>query len=280
MTTTGLPVDAPPLLTPTVTPLMSAFTALRQRGAPSFDLRRVARFLGGLSLASFGMTLMLRTEFGAAPWEVFNGGLATLIGVPVALVRYGVVIAIIAAVVLLGGRLRAALVVTGFVGATWMALWEVLIPQISAGPTRLVVYTVGLLVMSFGIAVYLHAGLGAGPHDALIATASARTGQTLLVGRTVCEVSALIAGALLGGAYGLGTIAFALGLGPLITLTTAHLDRRAPIRVADRSVAGTLGRVRETTKGERSTWPSRRSRTTRSRTAPSRRHPTSPPTRC
>ncbi|MFP4513357.1 MAG: YczE/YyaS/YitT family protein, partial [Acidimicrobiales bacterium] len=220
---------------------MSALIALRQRGALRVDPRRAARFIGGLFVASFGMTLMLRTELGAAPWEVFNGGLAALVGVPVGLVRYGVVLAIIAAVALLGSRLGGALVVTGFVGSTWMALWGIVVPQIGTGPLRLAVFTLGLVVMSIGVALYLHAGLGAGPHDALIATAASRTGQTLLIARTMCEVSALVAGALLGGAYGVGTIAFALGLGPLITLATVHLDRWVPIRVDDRRPAGTLG---------------------------------------
>ena len=210
---------------------MRAPSIRRPNAVTTLDPRRAARFVGGLAIAAIGMTLMLRTELGAAPWEVFNGGLADLLGLPVALVRYGVVAAIVVAVALLGTRLGAALVLTGFIGATWMAVFDLVVPAVGDGPLRLAVFTAGLIIMGFGVAVYLHADLGAGPHDALIFTAARLSGRPLWLSRMTCEVAALLAGAFLGGALGLGTVAFAIGLGPLISLSTIHLDRWAPIGV-------------------------------------------------
>lgn len=211
---------------------MSAIHALRLRSATRLDLRALARFAGGLSIASFGMTLMLRTRLGAAPWEVFNSGLAARVGLSLGLVRYLVVIAIIAGVLALGARIGGALLATGFVGSTWMALYDIVVPQIGTGPVRIAVFAIGLFLMSIGVAVYLHAGLGAGPHDALILTTATRTRQTLLVARVACEMSALVVGALLGGAFGVGTVVFAIGLGPLIALVTVQLHRWDPLPLA------------------------------------------------
>jgi uncharacterized membrane protein YczE len=204
---------------------MSSRTTLRQRAARTVDPRRVAQFVGGLGIAAIGMTLMLRSELGAAPWEVLVGGLAGLSGMPPALVRYAVVATLIVVVTALGARIRPALVVTGFVGATWMAAFDLVVPHVDGVGAAVPVFAVGLAVMGLGVAVYLHAGLGAGPHDALIEVVAEISGRSLTVARTACESSALVAGIVLGGVFGVGTVAFALGLGPLIALSTRLLDR-------------------------------------------------------
>jgi uncharacterized membrane protein YczE len=201
------------------------FPAARAALSARVDPRPLLRFAGGLGIAAFGMTLMLRTDLGAAPWEVLVGGIAGLVGSPPSLVRYGVVVALIAAAMLLGARVRVALVVTGFVGATWMALLDLVVPHVDGLGLRVVVFAAGLAVMGFGIAVYLHAGLGAGPHDALIEMVAVHSRRSLVVARTGCETGALVAGIALGGVFGLGTVAFALGLGPLIAVSTTQLDR-------------------------------------------------------
>jgi uncharacterized membrane protein YczE len=205
---------------------MSAPSPRRSLVASRIDPRALARFVSGLAVASIGMTLMLRTELGAAPWEVFNSGLASSFGAPVALVRYGVVAAIVGLVLLLGARLGGALVATGFVGATWMAIFDLVVPHVGDGPVRAAVFAVGLVMMGVGVALYLDAGLGAGPHDALIHTVALRSRRSLLLARTGCELTALTVGALLGGAVGVGTVVFAVGLGPVIATATVPLGRR------------------------------------------------------
>jgi uncharacterized membrane protein YczE len=110
-----------------------------------------------------------------------------------------------------------------------MAIFDVLVPGFGGGPQRFVAFAVGLVVMGIGVAVYLHAGLGAGPHDALIMVAAERSRQPLWLSRTACEFAALTGGVVFGGVFGLGTVAFALGLGPIIAVSTTWLDRMSPV---------------------------------------------------
>ncbi|MGY6502698.1 MAG: YczE/YyaS/YitT family protein [Acidimicrobiales bacterium] len=201
----------------------------RPSAASRFDLRRPARFVSGLAVGSFGLTLMVRSELGAAPWEVFTGGVAGTVDLPVSLVRYLVIGAIIVLVAALGARMTPALIATGLIGATCMAVYDVVVPSVDGSVVRVAVFAVGLVVMAVGVAFYLHADLGAGPHDALILTASERTGRSLPMSRTACESAALVGGALLGGVVGVGTVAFALGLGPLIAMATGRIERHLPL---------------------------------------------------
>lgn len=75
---------------------------------------------------------------------------------------------------------------------------------------------IGLLIIGLGSALYLGSRLGAGPRDGLMMGINRRTGLSIRLTRTVVEVSVLIGGWLLGGTVGIGTVAFAFGIGPII----------------------------------------------------------------
>lgn len=80
----------------------------------------------------------------------------------------------------------------------------------------------GVLLMGLGSGLYIGAGLGPGPRDGLM-TALAERGYSLRLVRTLIELSALAAGWALGGTVGIGTLVFALGIGPLVQLFLGHL---------------------------------------------------------
>ena len=85
---------------------------------------------------------------------------------------------------------------------------------------------VGIALVGAGSGLYLTCFLGPGPRDGLMTGLSRRTGLSLRVVRTAIEVSALAAGAILGGTVGIGTLAFALLIGPAVHAAVAALASR------------------------------------------------------
>jgi uncharacterized membrane protein YczE len=96
-------------------------------------------------------------------------------------------------------------------------------------PARLAMMAVAVALCGVATGAYIGAGLGPGPRDGLM-TGLARRGHAIRVVRTAIELCALVSGFLLGGSVGLGTVAFALGIGPLahVTIPLLAVDRPAP----------------------------------------------------
>ncbi len=93
---------------------------------------------------------------------------------------------------------------------------------------RFALLGVGILLMGAGTAFYIGAGMGAGPRDSLMLVGSRRTGVRIGIVRAAIELAALVAGFALGGTVGLGTVAFALLIGPAVELCFGLL-RRSPL---------------------------------------------------
>jgi len=96
---------------------------------------------------------------------------------------------------------------------------------------RLALLASGVPLMGLGTALYIGAALGAGPRDSLMLVGAARTGVRVGAVRAVIEVTVLLAGWALGGTVGIGTVAFALLIGPSVELSFALL-RRSPLALA------------------------------------------------
>lgn len=92
----------------------------------------------------------------------------------------------------------------------------------------------GVGLVALGSALYIGAGLGSGPRDSLMLAISARTGLRVGVVRAIIETTVLVAGVLLGGAAGIGTILFAFGIGPAVEVAFRLLRVEVPSRKAAR----------------------------------------------
>jgi uncharacterized membrane protein YczE len=182
-----------------------------------------------LGLVCFGVSLalMVRARLGLGPWDVLHQGLADRLGL-----RIGwVVIAVGAAVMLAWIPLRerpgigtlSNLVVVGLVADS--ALDLIGAPRPLAA--RVALLAAGILGTAIGTGLYVGAGLGPGPRDGLM-TGLARRGWSIRTVRTGIEVSVLALGFLLGGPVGVGTVAFALGIGPLVHLALPLFARGGP----------------------------------------------------
>lgn len=210
--------------------------------------RRFTQLFAGLLLYGITMGLLVRSVLGLDPWDVFHFGLATK--VPLSL---GTVITLASvAVLLLWIPLRQR---PGFgtVANTLVIGWTTdatlsLIPPIHVLWLRIVLLVVGIAGNALAGALYIGAGLGPGPRDGLMTGMAARGIGSIRWVRTGIEVTVLGVGWLLGGVVGIGTVLYAISIGPLLHLLLprfrvgARTDQRleADGPVAD-SAGGTEG---------------------------------------
>lgn len=178
-------------------------------------LERIVRCVAGLALFGVGIALLLDADLGAAPWDVFHSGVSEITGIPV-----GTVIIITGiAILVLWIPLREQPGLGTILNAVEIGLVVDLVLPVIPNPDMLVgrvaMMLGGIIVIAIGSGLYIGAGLGPGPRDGLM-TGLARRGVSVRIARTGIEITVLVLGVLLGGAIGIGTAAFALGIGPLV----------------------------------------------------------------
>ena len=181
--------------------------------------RRVLQLFAGLALYGASMAVMIESALGLNPWDVFHQGLAEVTGL-----TFGVVVLLVGVPVLLlwiplrqrpGFGTIANLVVIGFVADATLAL----LPTAHGIPERVGYLVGGILLNGVATGMYIGSRLGPGPRDGLMTGISARFPRlSLRLVRTTIELSVLGVGFLLGGTVGVGTIAYALAIGPLAQL--------------------------------------------------------------
>jgi uncharacterized membrane protein YczE len=178
--------------------------------------RRLVQLFWGLALYGFAIALMIRADLGLNPWDVFHQGLSERFGWSIGTS----IVAVGAAALLLWIPLRqkpgfgtlANLVLIGVAADASLAV----IPEVEALGLRYAFLFLALWFSGVAGGAYIGAGLGPGPRDGLMTGLVGITGWRLDRVRTGLEVAVLAAGALLGGTFGLGTIAFAALIGPLV----------------------------------------------------------------
>jgi uncharacterized membrane protein YczE len=181
-------------------------------------LRRLTQLYLGLVLYGISASMLLLAGLGVDPWDVLHQGLSRRLGLGV-----GTWVVIVGALVLLlwiplrqrpgFGTLNNVIVV----GLTIDAVLAT-VPPVHGLAARLSVMTAGVLLNGIATGAYIGAGLGPGPRDGLMTGLAAR-GHSIRVVRTSIELTVLLTGWLLGGTVGLGTVVYALGIGPIAHVT-------------------------------------------------------------
>jgi uncharacterized membrane protein YczE len=185
-------------------------------------LRRLIRLYAGLVLFGASIALMVRAGLGLGPWDVLHQGLSRQTGLPL-----GWVVIAVAAVVMLAwvplrqrpgfGTLSNVVLVGLAIDATLGVL-----PRPESLPARSVFLGTGIVSNGLATALYIGAGLGPGPRDGLM-TGLAQRGHSIRLVRTLIEIAVLTVGWLLAGTVGIGTVAYAVSIGPLVQFFLGRL---------------------------------------------------------
>ena len=181
--------------------------------------RRVVQLLTGLVLYGASISLMVESGLGLNPWDVFHQGLSEVTGI-----SFGWIVLLVGVPVLLlwiplrqrpGAGTVANLLVVGFAADATLAV----LPAAGPVPARVGYLVAGILLNGLATGLYLGSRMGPGPRDGLMTGLARRFPRApLRVIRTGLELTVLGAGVLLGGTVGVGTIAYAVAIGPLVQL--------------------------------------------------------------
>ena len=183
---------------------------------------RLLRLYAGLVTFGASLALMLRADLGLGPWDVLHQGLAERLDVPIGWGGIGVGALVMLAWIPL--RERPGLGTISNIVVVGLVVDAVLAVLPAAGPlaVRVGFLLAGIVGTAIATGLYVGAGLGPGPRDGLM-TGLARRGLSVRLVRTGIEVAVLVIGFLLGGSVGIGTVAFAVLIGPLVQLALPRL---------------------------------------------------------
>lgn len=179
-------------------------------------IRRLPQLTAGLALYGASNALMVRARLGLSPWDVFHQGVSQHTGID-----FGTVTAATGLVVLLFwiplrqrpgfGTVANILVVGASVDAVLA-----IVPTSNVLAIRITLLVSGVVLNGIATALYVGPRLGPGPRDGLMTGLSARTGLSIRLVRTGIEATVLLIGWLLGGNVGIGTVLYAVTIGPLV----------------------------------------------------------------
>ena len=184
---------------------------------------RFARLILGLILFGAGEGLLIVSDLGNSPWTVFSQGIS--LNTPMSI--GAATIAVSFAVLLLWFPLRQPLGLGTIANAIVVGLaieaTVRLMPEESPLGVRWSLMAGGIGLVALGSGFYLTAALGPGPRDGLMTGLHRRTGLSLRLVRASIEITVLVVGFALGGTVGVGTVAFALAIGPGVQFAVERL---------------------------------------------------------
>ncbi|RST11475.1 hypothetical protein E2C00_26665 [Streptomyces sp. WAC05374] len=184
-------------------------------GTPRHLTRRLLQLYAGLALYGVSSALLVRSGLGLEPWNVLHEGLAELTGLSI-----GVVLTIVGAAVLLLwiplrqrpglGTVSNVVVIGAAMDGT---LW--LVPDVHGLLAQIPAVAGGIVLNGVATGLYIAARFGPGPRDGLMTGLHRLTGRSIRLVRTTIEVTVVVTGFLLGGSLGVGTVLYAVAIGPL-----------------------------------------------------------------
>lgn len=218
--------------------------AVDRRGDPTRLLpppaaRRVGQVLLGLTLYGISLAMIVRADLGLDPWDVFHQGVARTVDVRLGLVVIAVSIAVLLLWIPIRQRPGLGTILNAVLVGTVFELAAPLLPDdLESIVARGALLAAGIVLNAVATAMYIGAGLGPGPRDGLM-TGLARRGWPIGRVRTGIEVTVLATGWLLGGSVGVGTVLYAVSIGPLVQplLPLASIDRATAARPAAQPIA-------------------------------------------
>lgn len=182
-------------------------------------IRRLIQLFLGLALYGLSIAFVIRSGLGGNPWDVFHQGVSGRSGISI-----GTVIIITGASVLLlwiplRQRPGIGTISNVFMIGIFADIGLGLLPQGPTLPWAWIMLITGILLNGIAGGAYIGAGLGPGPRDGLMTGLVKRTGGSVRIVRTCIELVVLAIGWTLGGTVGIGTVIYALAIGPILHRT-------------------------------------------------------------
>jgi uncharacterized membrane protein YczE len=199
--------------------------SLRTPGLPS----RLLQLFAGLALFGVSLAFLVRSRLGLDPWDVFHQGLSRRTGLAIGTWTILVGAVVLALWIPLHQRPGIGTVCNVVLVGLVLDATLTVFPEQSTMTARWICLIVGIGLNAVATGAYIGAGLGPGPRDGLMVGFAAR-GHSIRVVRTSIEVTVLLIGIVLGGTAGIGTLLFALCIGPLVHITLPLLSRTPAAR--------------------------------------------------
>ncbi|MER6473476.1 hypothetical protein [Streptomyces collinus] len=180
--------------------------------------RRLTQLYAGLALYGASSALLVASGLGLEPWNVLHQGLAELTGLTIGVVSIVVGAGVLLLWIPLRQRPGLGTVSNVFVVGLAMDGTLALLPDVHGLAVRVPLLVAGIVLNGAATGLYIAASFGPGPRDGLMTGLHRRTGRSLRLMRTAVEVTVVVTGFALGGTIGVGTLLYALSIGPLAQL--------------------------------------------------------------
>lgn len=177
-------------------------------------VRRSLLLAVGLALYGLSLTLLVRADLGLSPWDVFHEGFADAIGLPLGRTIVVTSFIVLALWIPIRERPGVGTIANAVFVGVGVEVFSALIPTIDALALQWLLLALGIVANGVATGMYIGAGMGPGPRDGLMTGIARRRGSIRVV-RTSIELVVLLSGIVLGGTFGVGTILYAVAIGPL-----------------------------------------------------------------
>ncbi len=179
----------------------------------------------GLSLFGLGEALLIVSKFGVTPWTVFAEGVAKNFDISIGLATFLVSISILILWIPLKQKIGVGTISNAIIIAFTIDLFVYLLPSSTNTFLSIVEMIIGIFLVGIGSGIYLITNLGPGTRDGLMKGISENFQKPIYLIRLSIEIIVVILGWLLGGTVGLGTLMFALLIGPIISVSLILIKR-------------------------------------------------------
>ncbi|HEY9309451.1 MAG TPA: hypothetical protein VIP82_16735 [Microbacterium sp.] len=188
--------------------------------------RRILQLLVGLFLYGAGCALTVQAGLGVDPWTVFAQGLSVRTGIGIGWITNIVGFFVLLLWIPLRQKPGVGTIANILLVGTSMQLVIGIVPPATGFVAQLATLLGGILLVAIASGLYIGAHFGPGPRDGLMTGMNARWGWPIWLCRALVELSVLLIGWLLGGTVGIGTVLFAVLIGPLVHVALPLLDTR------------------------------------------------------
>lgn len=184
-------------------------------------------FIIGLAILACGVALTIKGQrYGVGSWDVLHVGLYKNLGLTIGTwsIILGLLIVIVSSIVL-KELPKIGTIANMLLTGTFIDFFNYIIPDVHSAGAQLICFIAGIIILGIGDAIYITANLGAGPRDSLMLIAVDKMKMSITTARTAMEFIVAVAGYLIGGPIGIGTVIMVFALGPVIQYAMKYSDK-------------------------------------------------------